>query len=107
MSDSDSDSTNELPTSVTQEGEQNTYIQFDFYFDRDKSLFINPTVDDIQIFNSTHLNKLLENASYSKVNDVASDINYLNLGGNKKIKHESSTKIRKSFKHIRNLIKKK
>ena len=106
MSDSDSDSTNELPTNVTQEGEQNTYIQFDFYFDRDKSLFINPTVDDIQIFNNTHLNKLLENRSYSKVNDVASDITYLNLGGNK-IKGGSSTKIRKSFKHIRNLIKKK
>lgn len=83
-----------------------TYIQLDFYFDRDKNLFIKPTIDDIQIINHDELNVLLQKNSYSKVDDVASDINYLHLGGNK-IKGGSSTKIRKSFKHIRNLIKKK
>jgi hypothetical protein len=87
--------------------EDSPHIQLNFYFNREKQLFIVPNVDDVDTVDLDELKKLINKHSYSYVNDVGTDINYLHFGGNKKIKRESSTKIRKSFKHIRNLIRKK
>lgn len=83
------------------------YIKFDFYFDRENKLFITPSVSDIDSLEIADINKLVSKGSYSYVYDVEEDINYLNQGGNKKIIGGSSTEIRKSFKYIKNLIKKK
>ena len=86
--------------------EDSIHIQLNFYFNREEQLFIIPNVDDIDTVGVEELKQLINQHSYSYVNDVGTDINYLHLGGNK-IKGGSSTKIRKSFKHIRNLIRKK
>ena len=86
--------------------EDSIHIQLNFYFNREEKLFIIPNVDDIDTVDVEQLKTLINQHSYSYVNDVGTDINYLHLGGNK-IKGGASTKIRKSFKHIRNLIRKK
>ena len=86
--------------------EDSPHIQLNFYFNREKQLFIVPNVNDVDTVGVDELKNLINKHSYSYVNDVGTDINYLHFGGNK-IKQGSSTKIRKSFKHIRNLIRKK
>lgn len=106
------DSSVDLETALYPEQEEDTvedspHIQLNFYFNREKQLFIVPNVDDVDTVDVDELKKLINKHSYSYVNDVGTDINYLHFGGNKKIKRESSTKIRKSFKHIRNLIRNK
>ena len=102
-SDSESDSDSEENKIV--EGE--VYIQLNLYFNRDKKKYIVPNVNDLDLVEPTALRELENKYSYSYVDDVETDINHLNLGGNKKNKGGSSTKIRKSFKYIKNLIKKK
>lgn len=82
------------------------HIQLNLYFNKETQEFIVPNVDDIDTFDVDGVLELIKQNSYSYVDDVGTDITYLNLGGNK-IKGGSSTKIRKSFKHIRNLIRKK
>ena len=105
--DDDSSSVNTDELENMMDDMEQSYIKFDFYFDRENKLFIIPSVSDIDALEIDDIQKLVQKGSYSYVEDVEEDINYLHQGGNKKIIGGSSTKIRKSFKYNRNLIKKK